>query len=153
MTHTPRLKTPKGQRKTAPFEDERTASAHLRASPVEEPAAIAYAVWAGTQDWQGPNRTKLKQWHELSVHDRRAWRAVEAYLRLQIMNQQQVAVTLPAADRVTLVVGGESGAFAATDYPRDRLPRSGYLATVIKTLDQTLAAQADGATVTVEVRS
>lgn len=153
MSRIPKLKTPKGQRKAAPLEDERTHSARLRASPVEEPAAIAYEVWAGTQNWKGAHGTKLKTWHELSVHDRRAWRAVEAYLRLQIMNQQTVPVALPPPDRVTLVAGGERGAFAATGYPRDRLPRSGYLATVIRTLDQTLAAQAEGATVTVEVKT
>lgn len=100
-----RLKAPRGQ---APVEDLKPHRGPTIAR-VGDPAAAAYEVYGKALEWKGPGgKGKMKLWHELSVHDRRAYRLMYEQMRLQISGGNMVPVPTPGEGQFSVAIGSHA---------------------------------------------
>jgi hypothetical protein len=68
-----------------------------------------YQAYAKALDYKGPGgKGRAKMWHELSVHDRRAFRIAFQEMRLLLASGNQVMAPTPGRDEVTLIVAGDT---------------------------------------------
>lgn len=103
-----RFKTPKGQRSGDPMKDEKaqkSPSPGEFASPFRttDPARFLYETFAESQGWRDPRTPsgKMKKWEELSIHDRKAWAAVNEHM---IGASGHISMKLPAEDGSQLAI-------------------------------------------------
>lgn len=118
----PRLKTPKGQMSEAPGVDTKAQKSPDRvvfASPFHttDPARFLYEAFAESKEWRDPRipSGKMKKWEELSVHDRRAWAAVNEHM---IQASGHISLRLPPEDGETVAILRRRGnVFAVEEVP------------------------------------
>ena len=74
---------------------------------IEDPAELMYQAYAKALDYKGPGgKGRAKMWHELSVHDRKAFRTAFREQQLLLATGNQVMAPTPGPDEVTLIVAG-----------------------------------------------
>jgi hypothetical protein len=102
----PRLKTPRDQ---APRDDLEPQPAAPGVTVIEDPAELMYQAYVKALDYKGPGgKGRAKMWHELSVHDRKAFRTAFQEMRLLLASGNQVMAPTPGRDEVTLIVAGNT---------------------------------------------
>lgn len=101
-----RLKAPADQ---APQEDFQKQAARPGVTIIQDPAELMYQSYVKALDYKGPGgKGRAKMWHELSVHDRRAFRIAFQEMRLLLATGNQIMATTPRPGSVTLIVAGNT---------------------------------------------
>ena len=116
-----RLKTPKGQRSSAPREDDKLKSAGPKFAIMPDPAEALYQAFANALQNKDKDGHRLKRWHELSVHDRRAWRAAHDTMRALVLSGMLLPIPAPPPDKATVLIS-DGNAYQSAQAPRSELP-------------------------------
>lgn len=137
MGKTPRLKTPDGQR---PREDERPKPGVAPGiTVVQDPAELMYQAYAKKLDYKGPGgKGRLKLWHELSVHDRGAWRIAFQEMRLLLASGNQIMVQTPKPGEFLLAVAGDT-AYTYRTLDRDQVTSITVVRKIVSDMDAQIA--------------
>jgi hypothetical protein len=121
--------TPKGQRSQEPFKDEK-ARATIRTDPGKnhyvpkrarsEPAELIYDSFCKAKQGLNANNPKqppMKNWNQLSVYDRAAWRVL---MREMATAAGKIPVSVPESDEVMLTLS-EHGAYVSSPCAIDEI--------------------------------